>query len=132
MGRRRLLAALAAATAAFSVVASASSLGGVSVSGLAAGAAPVMSCDADGLTSTYTTSGGKVTQVIVGGIADPGCEGAMVSLTLVATGSSSVGSGGPVTVPTDADSVDNSVAVPMNIQPDAVAVTGIHIVMVGP
>lgn len=132
MRRAGLLVAVATATATFSVVASASSLGGVAVPGLAAGVAPVVSCDPDGVTSAYTTSAGKVSQVVLGGIADPGCEGASLSLTLTTAGSTRVGSGGPVTVPTDADSDDNSVAVPMDLRADAGAVTGIHIVMVGP
>src|SRR5436309_15314473 len=42
----------------------------------------VVACDTDGLTQSYTTSRGNVTAVVVGGIADPACEGGTIRATV--------------------------------------------------
>lgn len=94
------------------------------------GNAAVTACDA-AFTVTYTTSGGKVTTVTVGGIADPTCEGGQLKLTLLG-GAATLASGGAVTVPTDGDSVDNSVAVSVSPQPDAWLVDEVAVVVTGP
>lgn len=130
--RRRLAAAVAGGTLVFCVSASASSLGGLDVSNLASGAGVVVACDDDGLSTSYTTSAGKVTAVTVSGIADPGCEGARLSLSLVTNGKAQIGSGGPVVVPFDEGTADDSVTVPVATRPDVSAIAGVHIVMEGP
>ena len=90
--------------------AAATLLGGGSGS-LLSGTGVVAECD-DALTVTYQTEAGLVTAVVVGGIADPECAGGRVSVTLTAAGAG-VASGGPVVVPTDGDSDDDAVTVPV-------------------
>jgi hypothetical protein len=130
---RRLVTALfIAALVATVVFAAAATLGGISGTSLGAGSATVAACDGNGFTVTYSVSGGNVTAVTVSGIADPGCEGGQLSLTLTNSGGTSIGSGGPLTVPTDGDVLDNSMTVPVSPQPAASQVTGIHVVVEGP
>jgi hypothetical protein len=99
--------------------------------GLAAGDAPVATCDANGFAPGYTTLGGNVTGVTISGIADPGCEGGTLEVTLIGAGGR-LGEGGPVTVPTDGDSSDNSVSLSLSPQPDGELVTGIRALITGP
>jgi hypothetical protein len=122
--RRLLLLALACAVVASCVVGSAASLGGVSGARLGAGAAVVVGCDTDGVTTAYTTSGGRVTTVTVGGLATA-CAGATLSLTLTGAGNASVGTGGGTVAGT-------SLGVSITPQPTATSVTGVHIVIQGP
>lgn len=112
--------------------AAAASLGSLSSASLGAGNGSVAACDTDGVTTSYTVTGGNVTDVIVDGIADPGCEGAKLSLTLTDSGGAGIGSASSVTVPSDGDTVDNSMTVPVSPQPSASSVTNIHIAIVGP
>ena len=91
----------------------------------------VAACDGDGLTVRYTVSATNVTAVTIGAIADPGCEGGKLSVTL-ANGTTSVGSGGPQTVPTDGDTVGNSMTVAISPQPAAAQVNAIHVAISGP
>ncbi|MFP5299064.1 MAG: hypothetical protein ACLGHL_08765, partial [Actinomycetota bacterium] len=72
------------------------------------------------------------TQVTLSGISDPGCEGGRLSLTLTDGSGNAIGSGGPVTVPTDGDAVDQQMTVNVSPQPSAEAVQGIHVVVGGP
>jgi hypothetical protein len=72
-----------------------------------------------------------VTSATVGGIADPGCEGGQLSLTL-ANGTASIATGGPVTVPTDAGTTDNAVTVALSPQPAAAQVNRVHVSITGP
>lgn len=131
--RRAAVSAVAVLTVAGSFVyAAAASLGGVQTQGLAAGSAVVAACDSDGLTVAFTTSGGSVTTVTVGGIADPGCEGGRLAVTVTNSSSAAIGSSSPQTIPADGDVVDNSVAVAVSPQPSAEQVTGVHISIVGP
>jgi hypothetical protein len=122
--------ALVLATGGALISASAATLGGVSGTGIGAGAAPVAACDADGFGVSYAVTGSTVTSATIDGIADPGCEGGTLSLT-VADGTTSVGSG-TATVPTDAGTADNSVTVPLSPQPPASQVTQVHVVVAGP
>jgi hypothetical protein len=122
--------ALATVTLAGSAVAAAATLP-LTSDGLAAGDAAVAACDANGFSPTYTTLGGNVTTVAIGGIADPGCEGGTLEVTLVGAGGK-LGDGGPLTVPTDGDSTDNSVSVSVSPQPDGELVTGIRVLIAGP
>jgi hypothetical protein len=122
--------ALATITLAGSAVAAAATLP-LSSEGLAAGDAPVATCDANGFSPTYTTLGGNVTTVVIGGIADPGCEGGTLEVTLIGA-AGKLGGGGPATVPTDGDATANSVSVSLSPQPDGELVTGIRVLITGP
>lgn len=130
--RRLVMLALASAVLASCVVAAASTLGGLSAAGLGAGGAPVNACDSNGVTTTYTTTAGKVTSVTVGGLADPGCEGGALVLTLTGSGNTALGAGGPATIGLDSGTTDNTVAVTIGAEPDAAEVTGVHILIEGP
>jgi hypothetical protein len=99
--------------------------------GIAAGSGAVAACDT-AFGQTYTTVAGNVTSVLVTGIADPTCEGGRLSLTLASASGSALGSGGPVTIPTDGDAVANSVSVPLSPSPDGDLVAAIRIVIAGP
>lgn len=96
------------------------------------GDAVVSSCDAAGFTYSFTTSGGDVTTVTVGDIADPSCEGGVLQLTLTDASGTSLGSAGPQTIPTDGDGVPNSLAVSPTPQPSASQIAGIHVSVSGP
>jgi len=128
--RRHVAVAVAIATAAV-VPAFAASLG-LSSGDLGAGAAVVSACDTNGFTVSYTTSGANVTSVGVAGIADPACEGGVLSVTLADASGAAVGSGGPQTVPTDGDGTDNSMTVALSPSPAASIVTAVHVVVSGP
>ena len=133
MRLRRLHVATAAAIAAAVVVpAFAASLGGLSAGQLGAGDAVVSACDSDGFSVSYTTSSGNVTAVNVSGIADPGCEGGDLSVTLADASGAAVGSGGPQTVAADGDTTDNSMTVTLSPTPAASVVTAVHVVVAGP
>jgi hypothetical protein len=99
---------------------------------VAAGTGTIVPCDSDGFSVVYTTSGGNVVSATVGGIADPGCEGGMVSLTLTNSGGAAIASGGPQAVPTDGDTSPNSVVISMSSTPAAELVAGFRIVVTGP
>lgn len=123
---------LAMSLAAATVGGFAASLGGLAATGLGAGKAVVAACDTDGFDVSYTTSSGTVTAVTVSGIADPGCEGGQLALTLANTAGTSVGAGGPQAVPIDGDTTDNAMTVTLSPQPAAAVVTAIHVVVTGP
>jgi len=104
----------AAATAAVALilstgVAAATTLGGVGGAGPSGGNAAIGDCDLDGLTTSYVTSGGDITGVTVGGIADPGCEGGLLSLTVTDSTGAAVAAAPPQPIAADADGVDNIV-----------------------
>lgn len=121
---------LAAVTVAM-VPAFATSLGGLAPGKLGARGVTVAACDTNGFTMSYATSGANVTSATVGGIADPGCEGGQLSLTL-ANGTTSIASGGPATVATDAGTTDNAVTVTLSPQPAAAQVNRVHVSITGP
>jgi hypothetical protein len=110
----------------------AASLGGLTTHKLGAGQAVVSACDSDGFTTSYNNSGGNITSVDVSGIADPGCEGGQLSLVLANASGTSIGAGGPTTVPTDAGTVDNTMTVTLSPTPAASAVAAVHVVVTGP
>jgi hypothetical protein len=129
---RRLIAlTLGATSLGSSFFASATGLG-VTSPPVSAGSAALARCDANGFSLAYTTSGGNVTSVTVNGVADPGCEGAEMSLTLTNAAGASIASGGPRTVPTDGDGLDNSVGVAVSPNPAAEQVSGYQVSVVGP
>ena len=110
----------------------AASLGGLTARNLGADGAVVAACDTNGFTVSYTTSGGNVTAVVVGGIAGPGCEGGLLSLTLANASGTSIGAGGPQTISTDGGTADNSVTVSLSPTPAASLVAAVHVVVTGP
>jgi hypothetical protein len=89
-------------------------------------------CDANGFTHSYTTSRGNVTAVTIGGIADPACEGGSMKVTLTNAAGMSIASAGPLTVPADGDTSDDSVTLPTSPQSPASQVSGIEIDVEGP
>lgn len=125
------VAFVAAAIAATSVVAHATSLGGI-VTTLGAGNAPVPTCDADGFDTAYAVTGTDVTAVTVSGIADPGCEGARLSATVTDAAGNDIGSSSTVVVATDGDTADNSETLPLTPQPLASSAESVHLSLVGP
>jgi hypothetical protein len=122
--KRLLIFAMMIASLATTVVGSAASFD-VGASDLAAGDAVIAKCDPDGFDHSFTTSNGKVTNVTVTGI-DSACVGGQLSVTIANSTGSSIGGGGPVA----AGSPSTSVA--LSPQPNAAAVSVIHIVVVGP
>jgi hypothetical protein len=112
--------------------AAAASLGGVSGPTLGAGGGSIAGCDPDSLTTLYTTTAGNVTAVTVGGLADPGCEGASLSLTVIDATGASIASAGPQTIPADPGVVDNSLLVSVSPNPLAEAPMAVKIVIAGP
>jgi hypothetical protein len=78
-------------------LAAASAIQGVNAGKAGNGTATVSACDTDGFTISYTTVGGNVTSVAVGGIAAQ-CNGGTLKLTVVDGSRTSVASGGPATV----------------------------------
>jgi hypothetical protein len=113
-------------------VAAAATFGGVSGPALSAGDGAIAACDPDSVATLYTTTAGNVTAVTVGGLADPGCEGASLSLTVIDATGAGIASGGPQTIPTDAGVIDNSVVVSVSPNPLAEAPTAVKIVIAGP
>ena len=95
--RRLLILCSAVAVGVPCSLAAAAALQGVSPSPVASGSGSVAQCDTDGFTVTYTTSGGNVTSVAIGGIA-AACNGGSLQVTLVNGSRESLASGGPVTV----------------------------------
>jgi hypothetical protein len=87
---------------------------------LLTGSGAVAECD-DAQTVDYATSGGQITSVTVSGIADPQCSGGRLSVALTAL-SNGVAEGGPVTVPSDGDTLDDSVTLPVSPGASASAV----------
>ena len=128
--RRLLVTTVIGTTLASTCLASAAALGGVRGE-VAAGNAPITTCDTNGFTVTYTTSGGNVTAVTVGGIGNPGCEGADLTATVTDAGGTRIASGGGP-IPTDGDTADDTMTVLVDPNPAAEQVSGYHIAIVGP
>lgn len=105
---------------------------GLTSAALGADQVSVSRCDTDGFTITYTLSGSNVTSVTVAGIADPGCEGGSLKVTLTNGSGASIGSGGPTTVPTDGDTSPNSMTISVTPTPAETTVVGIHVSVDGP
>ena len=105
---------------------------GVSGAALSGGNGSIGACDPDGLTTQYTTSAGNVTAVTVGGIADPGCEGAALSLTVTDATGASIAGASPQTIPTDPGTIDNTLLVSVSPNPLAELPAAVEIVIAGP
>ncbi len=123
-------------TAAVAVVAvslaSAAALGGITSDRVGAGDAAIVACDGNGFSVSYTTVGGNVTAATVADIADPGCEGGDLSITITNSEGASIASGGPISIPTDGDTSPNSLTVSVSLQPAPEQVAGFHVAVVGP
>lgn len=104
---KRLLILCSAAAVGFCSLAAASALQGVNSPRVGNGSTPVSACDSDGFTISYTTSGGNLISVGVGGIA-PACNGGSLRVTVVNSSRTSVASGGPVTVSGTSETVSVS------------------------
>lgn len=97
MNKRLLFGALAGVTAFAAVNGSAASLGGITSGGLGADDSAVASCDANGVTTSYTTAyntttaaGYKVDDITVSNIADA-CNGKTMKITLIGASNTSLG-----------------------------------------
>ena len=123
--------AVAAAAAVSASVALAAGFGVVTTK-LGAGDTPVVACDTNGFTLTFSTSRGNLTAVTVGGIADPACEGGTLAVTVTSAAGASIATGGPQAIPTDGDTTDNSVTVATSGSPGATQVAGYHVSIAGP
>ena len=122
---KRLLVLCSAVAVGFCSLASASALQGVSSTPAGNGSSPVAACDTNGVTVSYTTSGGNVTSVGVGGIA-LACNGASLRVTVVDSSRTSVASGGPVTVSGSAATVS------VSPNPPGATPAGVDVSIVGP
>lgn len=124
MKRLGLLVALGLTGFVMSVTASAATLPTSTIK-VGGGSVGVSSCDTDGFSaSSFTTSGGKVTSVTVGGIATA-CAGGSLRVTLT-QGTASIAAGGPVTI------TGTSHVVSVSGAPDAWNVNGFRAVVIGP
>jgi hypothetical protein len=121
-----------AAAAASASIALAATLSPITATKIGAGNTAVFACDTDGFTHSYTTSGGNVTAITIGGIADPACEAGSLRATVTNSAGGSIASAGPQTIATDGDTLDNSMTLSTSPQPLATLVAGIHIVVEGP
>jgi hypothetical protein len=130
--RRFVLVTIVAVAVLSTSLASAAALGGVNTGRVGAGDAALVACDANGFIVTYTTVGGNVTAATVSDIADPGCEGGDISVTVTNSAGDSIASGGPSLIVTDGDTSPNSKTVSVSPQPAAEQVAGVHVAVVGP
>jgi hypothetical protein len=121
---KRLLILCSAVAVGFCSLASAAALQGVTSEPVGSGSAPVSACDAD-VTVSYTTSGGNLTSVAVGGIA-PACDGGSLQVTVVDGSRASVASGGPVTVS------GSTANVSVSPSPAGATPAGVDVSIVGP
>jgi len=122
---KRLLILCSAVAVGFCSLASAAALQGVTSAPVGNGSTPVSACDTDGFTVSYTTSGGNVTSVAVGGIA-PACAGGSLRVTVVDGSRASVASGGPLTVS------GSSANVSVSPNPPGATPAGVDVSIVGP
>ena len=130
--RRLVLGTTAAVAVVTASLASAAALGGISNDRVSAGNVAIAACDLNGFSVSYTTVGGNVTAATVADIADPGCEGGDLSITITNGAGDSIASGGPISIPTDGDTSPNSLTVSVSPQPAAEQVAGVHVAVVGP
>jgi hypothetical protein len=120
-----LAIAVTAVAIAAAITGSAATLGGIAASGLGAGFSAVGSCDADGVDASYTVTAGAVQSITLTGIAG-GCANGLIQAVLVNASDANIGSGGPATV------TGTSITLNLSPQPQATAVTGVHVSIDGP
>ncbi|MGI9604559.1 MAG: hypothetical protein ACR2P0_00335 [Acidimicrobiales bacterium] len=127
--RRYLTAALMASIALTASMAMAATLGGLSSTGLGADDSVILSCDTDGVTSSYTVAydatdaRDEVTAVLVGSVAAP-CAGQTLTVTLTDNTDAVLDTASVVAV-----SGANTVAT--GTPPAAEDVSNVHIVITG-
>lgn len=132
MKRLAILAALAGIVVFGGVYAMAASLGGITTTSLGADDSAVASCDADGVSTSYTTAYDstdkryEVTTVTVAGIANT-CDGKVMKVTLT-DGTSSLAEG-TLTIPADALVTQHDVT--FSVAPSAETTTAVHVVISG-
>jgi hypothetical protein len=102
---------------------------GIIAKTLGAGAGGVTACDST-FGETYTTVSGNVTAVSVTGIADPSCEGGLLTVRLTGPGVDAGSSS--TTIATDDDTADNSATVSFGSPPDGDLVNTVAISITGP
>jgi hypothetical protein len=122
---KRLLILCSAVALALCSLASASAFQTVNSAPVGDGSSPVSACDPNGVTVSYTTSGGNVTSVAVNGIA-PACNGGSLHVTVVDGSRTRVASGGPVAVS------GSSATVPVSPNPPGATPAGVDVSVVGP
>ena len=129
-----MITAAVVATGLAVAVAAAANLGGVKGSfDIGAGDSVISSCDSGGLDAEFVQdSSNNITDVIVSKLDDPDCELAEASVTLEDLNGVDIGSGGPITVPSDEDILENSVTIPVTPNPAAASVITVNLVLVGP
>jgi len=133
--KRVVLALVASATVFGAVFAFAASLN-VASANLSAGNQSVISCDSDGVSTTYTTTydssipGYKVSGVTVTGIAS-GCDGKTVAITLTGSGNSSLASASKSFSSAGANTQVVFSSGDLSAQPSAALVTGVNAVISG-
>ena len=133
-GPRRALAAVSVAAGLGLAVAAAASLGGFGDDlGIGAGVQTIAGCDADGVDVRMTTNDSDiVTDVVISGIDDPGCDLAEVSVALSSGVLPTNATGGPVTVPVDEDILPASITITLNTTIAGNLVGLVHVIAVGP
>jgi hypothetical protein len=129
--RKGLILVLVALATTATCTAFAASIG-LGTTKLGAGTAAIARCDANGFTVTPALSGSNVTAVVLGDIADPGCEGATVRVTLTNSSGTSISSAGPVTIVSDGDTSPNTQSVAVGLAVAESTVVGTRISVVGP
>jgi hypothetical protein len=129
--RRKLFAIIASLGVFGAALAMAASLGGISGGSLGADSTVVASCDADGVTTSYTTSyddtAGEyvVTSVTVGGVANA-CDGKSISVTLSRSNGTAAGSG---TTAIPVDGASTSVTVTLSSAASAENASNVHVLI---
>ena len=127
MSLRRALGVVATVIAVASAgYAAAATLGPLGSDTLGAGSATVTGCDPNGVNTEYVIAKENVTSVTVSDIHSD-CTGARLSLTLTDDSDASIASADSLVVPGG-----GSMSVDVSPDPEASAVTGLHVVVVGP
>jgi hypothetical protein len=129
--RRTIFGALAGLIVFGAVIAMAASLGGITSGKLGADDTTIVSCDTDGVATSYASSWDatdkryEVTGVTVSGIANL-CDGQTLSVSLTDTGGAQLGSGS-IAIPTDGAAM--SVTVSLSTAASAELAVGVHVVI---
>jgi hypothetical protein len=136
MLRKRVVLALVAGGMVFAAVFAFAAALNITAGNLQAGNQTVGSCDADGISTTYSTTydssipGYKFNGVTVSGIA-AGCDGKTVSVTLTGSSNSSLASGSKSFSSAGSNTQVVFASVDLSAQPSAASVTGISAVISG-
>ena len=122
----RIVAIVVIAVFASAGVSGAASQGATAKTLAGAGTATVACGALAGVTVSYLTTNGIVTQVRVGGL-PAACNGALISVTLTDAAGTDLGSGGPVVVSGGTASVGS-----LSANPAPGAVANVQLVAIGP